>query len=110
MKFGGITFRWLVALALDGQGMYQDRAPNVLGVGESLNETIQPVSFDGADVLKLQGLKEHAGGEKTHERVLTSSCHLQNVVTNPGDTAENTRHILLDADGQLTGHLAAQKR
>ena len=67
MELGGITFCRLVALALDGQGVYQHRPPKVLGIGESFDETVQPMSLDGANVLEFQGLKQHAGGKETLE-------------------------------------------
>ena len=68
------------------------------------------MSLDGTNVLEFQGFKEHAGGKETLERVFTSSRQLQDVITYPGNTGENISHIPLDADGQLGGHLAAQKR
>ena len=67
VEFRRIALGRFVAFAFGGHRVHQHRTFKVLGVGESLNETLQSMALDRPNVFEFQGLKKHARSKKSHE-------------------------------------------
>ncbi len=64
VKAGGVRFRRLIALALGGEDVHQNGAPQLLDVLQDFDEVIQAVAFHRPQVGEFEGLEEHTRGEE----------------------------------------------
>ena len=110
MKTGGIAFRREIAFALLGQNVHQHRAIEVPHVLEGADEAIETVALDGADVVKIECLEQHARREERYQHVFAAPQQVYEIRAQAGNGFEEILELPPQIHERLVGQFAAQKR
>ena len=109
MEVGRIFFRRCVSFAFDRERVNEDRAFQIFHVPERLDEKIQAVSLDRADVPESECFKEHARREEGDEGVFALANKAQNVFSHAGNRFQEILELLPEVDETSPCHLSAQE-
>jgi hypothetical protein len=78
----------VIALALGGQDVHQDRTCQILDIGEGLQQMIEAMAIHRPEIVEFEGLEEHPRGEKGLQGFLAFLGQSQQIFTDAGDHLE----------------------
>ena len=108
VKMRRIVFRGAVALALARADVQKHGHVELLGGFEMAFQLGDVVTVDGAYVVELKGLEEHARREERLEADLALADDVHDGVA-LGQAGEHFGHVLLDVHDRAVGEVAAEK-